>query len=80
MDGAMANRVDGHHVPPAFAFGHRMMPFDAVAQRAAAKPARRAFAHFAAQVVPIHLPLVLAFMLMFMPLGAPVIFMSMCIS
>ncbi len=85
VNGAVADRVDGYGAPivPIFgpAFRQRMMPFDTLAQRPAAKPASRALiTHFGVQADPIHLPDVLAFMLMFMPLGAPVIFMSMCMA
>jgi len=80
MDGAVTDRVHRHSVAPAPAFRDGMMPFDTLAERASAEPAGRAAAYFSVQFAPIHLPVVFAFMFMFIPLGAPVIFMSMCIS
>lgn len=83
MDGAMTDRMDRHGVPPSPAPGDGMMPFDTPPERTGAEPAKavRALRHQdLVQLSATHLPVVFAFMAMFMPLGAPVIFMSMCIS
>lgn len=84
MDGAVTDRMDGHGVPPSPAFRHGMMPFHPSSQRPGAEPATALRAlprrQDLVQVSATHLPVVFAFMAMFMPLGAPVIFMSMFIS
>lgn len=83
VDGAVADGMDWHRVPATPAFRHGMVPFGSSPERTGAEPAMvHAIRHAQdwAQVAPTHLPAVFAFMRMSMPPGAPVIFMSICIS